>query len=120
MWADAGDTSRRFRLDDDRSILPTRRQDRGLPAHAVRVVAEGLVERRALANRSIEEITGVLVVRRVQVDLLRHRDLVGCVGHRAEDGLAADDDPFVARGDGAGGPEHVLELVPLHSACAFR
>jgi hypothetical protein len=94
--------------DGDQPILPSRGQDGGRLADALRVVAVGRVEGRPLADGSVDEVRPVRLVLRIHVRL-RHAELRGRVGELSQDGLAADDDDLVVVGDVGGRPDDVLE-----------
>src|ERR1044071_1831529 len=97
-----------------RAATPAPRQDRRPRPDTVPVVAERLVERRLLADRAVNEIARVFIIRRIEVDFLRHQEIARRVRHRAEDRLTADDHPRRLSCDRAGRAQHVLQLIALH------
>ncbi|MCU0778993.1 MAG: hypothetical protein MUF86_15190, partial [Akkermansiaceae bacterium] len=85
-----------FVLDSDETLAPPRGQCRGVLPDTLRVVAEGLVKGRTLANRAIDQIRILGIAEREPIR------------------LAADYHDFVRAGDCAGGADQVLQFMPLH------
>jgi hypothetical protein len=117
------DVVRRRRCEPYQSITPTARQHRRGFHDSLRIIAEGLVEQRALADRAIQQIghpaIGVPANRNVHLHRSCHR-----FGERARYGtmqcLAPNDQELVHAQNGAGRADRMLELVASHAARSAR
>jgi hypothetical protein len=96
------------RLHAYQPILPTLWNGGRFLADAPRVVAERVIEMRRLAKRAIDQFRKLRTKARIQIDLTGDLEVGGRVGHRAEDGLAADDDELVLARNRRGGAQHVF------------
>lgn len=88
-------------------------------AHALRVVAVGLVKLRAFADGAIDPVGQFGRLEQIDVRFGRHREDPGWIRDRAEDRLAADDDELVLVGHIRTRADDVFELLASHvGACA--
>jgi hypothetical protein len=78
-------------LDNDETVVPSERRLGGFGAARMRVVAERLVEVRAVAESAFDLDRLVRSSPRIDVDLLRPKQCLGSIGVGGEDRLAADD-----------------------------
>lgn len=101
-------------VDPGEAAGPARGRLDGLRAHAAREIAELLMERRTVTERSVDLIGEVRPGAWVQIGLHRREHLRGRFGDRPEDRLAADDDELVLSRDVGGRRDHVLERRALH------
>lgn len=79
-------------LHRHQAALPICRQDRRLGSDAVRVVAERFVERRFLADGTVDQICLLRCIERVSVRFGRDGQFSGRLRETAQNRLAADDD----------------------------
>src|SRR6266545_1646612 len=114
LEAQAFDSTRVLVPDDDEALPPAMLKASRFLTHSVGVVAEGLVERRELADGAVNDIRALRMVQREKIRF--HRDAHGRrgVGELSEDRLAADDDDLIVIGDIRGGADEVLELLAGH------
>ena len=82
----------------DRSLHPERRKYRGFRTYPVRVVAELLVERRFLSNRTVYNVRLSRIVKGIEIRFHGNEQFLRGLGERRQDCLAADDDNRVASG----------------------
>src|SRR5436309_11593197 len=80
----------RRNIDPDESLLPSSRGVDSLGPDPVREVAECLVERRAVAESTIDLNGPLRIVLRVRIGLERDEERFGCEWELAKDCLAAD------------------------------
>ena len=97
-----------------KAILPTAWQNRRFHTHPVRVIAKGLVEGRAFANGTVNQIAISGIAEGENIRLDGDEQFSGCLGKLTEYGLAADDDEFRRAGDAGGGADDVFKLMPVH------
>lgn len=74
----------------------------------------------ALSNRAVDQIARSFVSGSEEVELLGDGDLAGSVGNCAENGLTANDHPFLMPRDGSGSAQDVFHLTPVHRSRASR
>ena len=86
----------------------------GVGADSVSVVAKGLMERRAFADGSVNQVAVRRVALRENVDLDGDEQIIRGMRKLAEHGLAADDDECLGTGDASGSADDVFKLVSLH------
>src|SRR5580704_11745140 len=102
----------------DEPLLPSGRRLGCLGTNAMRVVAERLVELRAVAHRSVDLDCLLGSCARVHVGLLREEHCVWRVWELTEDRLAADYDDVALARDRGRRPDDMLELVAFHAGAS--
>ena len=106
------------RLDRNKPILPSFRQHGRFHANTVGVITEGPMERRALADRSFDQIPGIRVGEGKYVGFHRLGKFLGYNGVLAENGLRTDHDKLIQSGDPGRCSQNVLKLLSLHGVYA--
>jgi hypothetical protein len=103
-----------FNLDGYEAILPPHGSLSGFGTDGVRVVAEGLLEARSIAEGSFDRDRFVRSPTRVEVCFLRPEQRLGSVRIGSEDRLTADDDELGLAQDLRGRSYDVIEVGPPH------
>lgn len=97
----------------DQAILPSSGEARSFFRHAVRVITERLMERRAFADGAVNQIGIGGIAESEHVRLDGNQQVGGRVRKLPQHGLAADDYDFTRTGNANGRTNDVFKLRSL-------
>ena len=95
-------------------FTPASWQNRCFLADSVRIITEGLMKRRAFANRTVNQVAVSRVAQREDIRLDGDKQFIRSLGKLSQHGLTADDDKFRRAGDAGGRPDDMFKLLPVH------
>ena len=106
-------------LDPVHAAHPAAREHCSVGAHTLRVLAKGLVELRAFADRTFDLLGELRRLKWIDVRFGRHREDLRRIRYGAQDRLTADDDELVLIRDLGARTDDVLEFLAVYAGVSI-